>query len=972
MKKYILLFFILVTLSINLFAQKGTLTGIVVDQDSGEALFGANLYIPVLGEGGVTDLTGKYNIQLDPGVYRIEVSFITHQKKIIEDVEVFIGRVTVLDIALSENSQELEEVIVSARRMDNNEVSLLRLQKRSLPVQDGISAEEIGRIGFSNSAESMRQVTGASVEGGSYIIMRGLGDRYSISSMDGVVLPATNPYRNSASLDLIPASMVDNIVVKKTFSPDLPGNFSGGAVDITTKSLPDRLYFKISTSASYNDQTTFNSNFLRDPVSNNYRRLGFDDGKRGLNNDWSNNDFLNNLNRYLISIQNNQLNESEIASFNSTMRSFSERPFTVKNYTPEMDHSLNITTGNRFNIGQSQLGYHLGFNYSKSYEQYDEREINTYSARIPDGTGTRMRPFQLNKGTESSDKVNNGFIGSLTYQINPMHEVTVTSIYNNSASESVLDMIDGEYPGALSAGTFNNRAISFKQRQLFNNQIKGRHLLDFVELRWSGNYIQSSQYEPDTRFVGSPVDANGVYFFVREVQLPFHFFRELSDQQYSAKVDAEVNLTNKFSLKTGGYFQYKDRVFDEFRYQLENNGTNPSLSEFLSFSEASGDFGRFFSPDNTGFLGLDSNGRPILGLTYRNQTRPENSYSGHEIVSAAYVMGVYELTNKIKLFGGLRVEHTDFSVISGSRSATIKEGVINVIDLLPSLNVIYSVTENANIRLSGSQTLARPNMREMAPFVSFDLLGGFPIVGNPEITRTNIINSDLRYELFPAPGELFAVSIFYKSFENPIVTELDVATDQPQYQFINTNSGRLYGFELEFRKKLDFISSRLQNMKFSTNFTYTRSRVDLSRSEFETRQSLDPNIKPYRPFPYQSPYILNVMLNYENIEWGIDAAVYANVFGPRLSSNGAGAAPDIFEIYGKPDQNGRIKSETPTPDLNIRIQKSFMNRFNASIAVSNILDYSVIQYQKDESVYFTNSSYNPGRTFKIGLSYQLY
>jgi hypothetical protein len=526
------------------------------------------------------------------------------RKKLLKILKYSSGRVTVLDITLSESSQELEEVIVSARRMDNNEVSLLRLQKRSLPVQDGISAEEIERIGFSNSAESMRQVTGASVEGGSYIIMRGLGDRYSISSMDGVVLPATNPYRNSASLDLIPASMVDNIVVKKTFSPDLPGNFSGGAVDITTKSLPDRLYFKISTSASYNDQTTFNSNFLRDPVSNNYRRLGFDDGKRGLNNDWSNNDFLNNLNRYLISIQNNQLNESEIASFNSTMRSFSERPFTVKNYTPEMDHSLNITTGNRFNIGQSQLGYHLGFNYSKSYEQYDEREINTYSARIPDGTGTRMRPFQLNKGTESSDKVNNGFIGSLTYQINPMHEVTVTSIYNNSASESVLDMIDGEYPGALSAGTFNNRAISFKQRQLFNNQIKGRHLLDFVELRWSGNYIQSSQYEPDTRFVGSPVDANGVYFFVREVQLPFHFFRELSDQQYSAKVDAEVNLTNKFSLKTGGYFQYKDRVFDEFRYQLENNGTNPSLSEFLSFSEAPVILADFFPPIIPGFLDL--------------------------------------------------------------------------------------------------------------------------------------------------------------------------------------------------------------------------------------------------------------------------------------------------------------------------------------------------------------------------------
>lgn len=961
------------TVSLNLYAQKGTLTGIVIDEDTGEELIGVNIYVPIISNGGVTDLTGRYNIDLDPGIYSIEVSYITHQKKIIEDIEIFSGRVTVLDIMLSESSQQLEEVIVSARRMDNNEISLLRLQKRSLPVQDGISAQEIERIGFSNSAESMRQVTGASVEGGSYIIMRGLGDRYSISSMDGVVLPTTNPYRNSASLDLIPSSMVDNIVVKKTFSPDLPGNFSGGAVDITTKSLPDRLYFKISTSTSFNDQTTLNDNFLRDQINNDYRRLGLDDGKRELKNDWTGNDFLDRLDRYLILIQSNQLNETELSAFNSTMRSFSERPFTVVNYTPELDHSLNITAGNRFNIGkQSQLGYNLGFNYTKSYEQYNQREINNYTALIPDGSGSRMRPFQLNKGTESLDKVNNGFIGSLTYQINPMHEVTYTSIFNNSASESVLDMTNGAYPGALSSGTFNNRAISYMQRQLFNNQIKGRHLIDFVEIRWSGNYIQTSQYEPNTRFVGSPVDENGVYFFVREVQLPFHFFRDLADQQYSGKLDVEIKANNKISFKAGGYYQYKDRNFDEFRYQVENNGTDSSFPEFLGFSEASGDFSRFFSPENTGVLGTSPSGRPILGLTYRNQTRPESSYTGQEIVSAAYLMGVFDLTNKIKIFGGLRVEHTDFSVISGSRSATINEGVIDEVDLLPSLNLIYAVTENANIRLSGSQTLARPNMREMAPFASFDLLGGFPIIGNPNITRTNIINSDLRYELYPAPGELFAVSIFHKSFDNPIVTQLDVATDQPQYQYINTNSGRLYGIEVEFRKNLEFISSRLQNFKFSTNFTYTNSRVDLSQSEIDTRQLLDPDIKAYRPFPYQSPYIINLMLIYENVDMGLDAAIYANVFGPRLSSNGAGAAPDIFEIYGKQNEEGRIESETPTPDLNIRVQKSFMNRLNVSLSVNNILDYSVVQYQKDESIYFTNSAYNPGRTFKIGLSYQIY
>ncbi|MEX0662055.1 MAG: carboxypeptidase-like regulatory domain-containing protein [Balneolaceae bacterium] len=967
--KQILLFLFFLSIAGSALAQKGTLTGVIIDEKTGEELIGVNIYIPNIDNGAVTDINGRYNLQLEPGSYSIEVTYITHQKKIIEDIDIESGKTTTLDITLLDTNQELDEVVVSARRIDNNEVSLLRLQKRSLPMQDGISAQEIQRIGFSNSAESMRQVTGASVEDGSFIVMRGLGDRYSISSMDGIVMPTTNPYRNSASLDLIPTSMVDNIVVKKTFSPDLPGNFTGGAVDITTKSLPDQYYLKINTSLSYNDQTTFNKNFRREPIENEFSRFGYDNGARAYDENWRDNPYLNRLNQYLIQIQNNQMSDTEIADFNSTMRSFSDRQFNVDNSAPEMDHSLNVSFGNRHNFGDKQIGYNFGVNYSNSYVQYDEREINNYSARIPDGSSTRMRPFQLNRGTESIDKVSNGYIGSVTFQLNPVNEFTVTSIYNNSATESILDMVDGEYPGALSSGTYNNRVLSFTQRELFNNQIKGRHSFNAFEVKWSGNYINSSQYEPNTRFLGAPVDAQGSYFFVREVQLPFHFFRDLDDRSYNLKLDAEYDVNNRISFKTGGYYTQKDRTFDEFRFQLENNGTSETNSEYVSFREASGNYEDFFSPNNTGILGVDDNGDLILGLTYRDQTRPENSYSGSEKVGAGYLMGVFDVTDKLKIFGGARVEKTDFNVISGSTSSTANQGVIDVIDVLPSFNAIYALTEESNLRLSGSQTLARPNMRELAPFASFDLLGGFPIVGNPDITRTNITNTDLRYEIYPAAGEVFAVSVFHKSFSNPIVLELDVATDQPQYEYINTNSGRLYGFELEFRKNLEFLSSYLSNYKFSTNFTYINSRVDLSDQEIEVRQQLDSSIKPYRAFPFQSPYIINVMLSYENPERGWDGAIYANAFGPRLAANGAGAAPDIFEVYGKLNDENRLSSKRPIPDLSFRVQKSFMNQLSASFSVSNILDYSVVQYQEDNDTFFTNSSYNPGRTFKLSFTY---
>ncbi|MEX0823645.1 MAG: TonB-dependent receptor [Balneolaceae bacterium] len=967
--KQILTVLLFLIFSTQGFAQEGTVTGVVIDGETGEELIGANVYIRSLGQGGVTNINGKYNISVKPGVYTLEFSFITFQKQIVEDVEIEEGKVLQLDIVLAPENKELDEVVVSARRIDNNEASLLRLQQKSLPVQDGISSQEMSRAGFSNSAESMRQVTGASVEGGKFIVMRGLGDRYSISSMDGIVLPTTNPYRNSAGLDLIPSSMVDNIVVKKTFSPDLPGNFSGGAVDVTTKSLPDRLYFKLSSTVSYNDQTTFNSNFQGDPIKNNLSRLGYDDGSRAREGIWSETDYLNRLNNYIIQIQNNILPQAEIDAFNNTMRSFSNRAFTVSEETPGLNHSLNAMFGNRYRFGDSNLGFNFGLNYSKSYVQYDEREINNFTARIPEEGASRMQAFQLNKGSESNDQVDSGLIGALTFQPGINHEFTYTTIYSNSASESVLDMNDGFYPGALSTGTYNNRVLSYVQRELFNNQLKGRHYFEDFEIKWSGNYIESSQYEPDTRFIGAPVDNSGQYFFVREVQLPFHFFRDLNDTQYNLKLDGEANISRRFKVKTGAYYTRKDRDFNEFRYQLENNGTNPDADGFLSFREASGDFDGYFSTENTGVIGVDGNGDNILGITYRDQTRPQNSYTGFEQVSAFYMMGIFDISEKFKTFAGARVEKTDYSVQSAAVNA--EKGTIDVVDILPSLNFIYSVTQKSNIRLSASQTLARPNIRELAPFASFDLLGGFPIVGNPDITRTNVTNLDFRYEIFPSASELIAFSAFYKDFKNPIVLELDVASDQPQYEYVNTNSGRLFGIELEFRKELGFISSRLDNFKFSTNFTYINSRVDLSENELKTRRRLDPSIESYRSFPSQSPYLINLMLIYENQNTGWDGTIYANAFGPRLTANGSGAAPDIFEIYGKLDEKRKFQSDTPVPDLNIKVRKTFVNGLSASLSVSNLLDYSIIQYQEDNGEYFTNSALNPGRTVSLSFTYDI-
>ncbi len=443
------------------------------------------------------------------------------------------------------------------------------------------------------------------------------------------------------------------------------------------------------------------------------------------------------------------------------------------------------------------------------------------------------------------------------------------------------------------------------------------------------------------------------------------------DNQINLKLDLETSINDKLDIKYGFFGTRKDRDFSERRYQLDDTGVPNNDERYVTYRQATGDFDRFFAAGNMGVIAFEQDGTPIFGNAFNDNSRPENFYTGTEQVLAGYFMGVYDLTAKLKTVIGARVEKTDFEVISQVPNAT--PGIIDALDVLPSVNFIYKLREESNLRVSATQTLARPNMRELAPFASFDLLGGFPVVGNPNLDRTNITNLDLRYELFPSAAELFAISVFYKNFQNPIIQELDVATDQPQYRYVNTNEGNIYGAEIELRKNLDFITPALKNFKFSTNFTYIYSRVDLSEQEFEVRRRIVPDIESFRPFASQSPYIFNLMLGYENIDKGWDINLYTNLFGARLFANGSGAAPDIYEVYGKitDKENNRITSNRPTPEMNLKISKALNEKFSVSLTANNLLDYSVIRYQEDQGTFYTTEAFNPGRTFRLSFNYNI-
>ncbi|MCB0748896.1 MAG: carboxypeptidase-like regulatory domain-containing protein, partial [Ignavibacteriae bacterium] len=260
----------------------GKITGTIVDKDFGDALIGANVFIEGTTRGAATDIEGNYSIEgIEPGIYKITYSMVGFQKQTISDLEIKPQENLKLDIVLSTEAFETEEVVISAKALTNTEGALLAKRQKSASVSDAISAEAMSNSGSSDAADAMKKVTGASVVGGKYVYVRGLGERYSSTTLNGAELPSADPDKKSFQLDLFPASLLDNITTVKTFTPDKPGTFTGGLVDVTMKSFPEKFSFNFSTSTGYNTMATFNDNFIL-PNSGGTDWLGMDDGTRKL------------------------------------------------------------------------------------------------------------------------------------------------------------------------------------------------------------------------------------------------------------------------------------------------------------------------------------------------------------------------------------------------------------------------------------------------------------------------------------------------------------------------------------------------------------------------------------------------------------------------------------------------------------------------------------------------------------------
>ncbi len=950
--------FILVTTSV--FAQKGFIRGSVFDGKTGEFLPGVTIYIEGTTTGTITDLDGKFNLPVEPGTYQLRVSFISYETLNINDVVVQAEKATLLDnLKLEEATIQLEEAVVTARYIRNTETAMLTMKKKSVNVMDGISSAALKKIGDSNAAASMKRVTGVSVEGGKYVFVRGLGDRYTKTILNGLDLPGLDPDRNSIQMDIFPTNIIDNMVVNKSFSADLPADFTGGVININLKDFPETKNVTLSMDAGYNPGSHFNSDFLS-YQGGKTDWLGFDDGTRAIPAT-SNIPFFSEVIGDPNGIKGQRYQEI-LHSFHPVMAAEKQTSF--------MDYSLGASFGNQFQAGKYTLGYIVSGSYKSNTDFYKDAEYMRWGL-AGDASITEMEQREHQLGNYGVENVLiSGLAGfaiktqRVKYRINFLH------LQNGESQAGIFDY-DKSNQGTQFSGIQHN--LEYSQRALSNFLLDGKYSLisSGWNFEWKLSPTISSIQDPDIRFTRYE-DRDGKWSIGTEVGFPERIWRDLDE----INIAGVLHITKDFKfrqeeakLKFGGAYTFKERDFIIRNYAI--NIRNIPLT---------GNPNELFLKENL-WPYQDNISR---GTTYEAPFIPvnPNQYNSSVENMAGYASVELSPLKNLKAIAGVRLEnYQQYYTGQDQLGANVldNEKVLDNFDFFPTLNLIYNLTQNQNLRFSYAKTIARPSFKELSYAEIFDPISGRTFIGGlfrdaddvagivyweGKLSVTDIQNFDFRWELFQNDGQTVSASVFYKAFKKPIEM-VQYATQTGSYQPRNVGDGQVLGAEIEVRQNLGFMSEKMKNISLNVNYTYTKSKIELSTTEYMSRVDnarTGQTVDKYRDMAGQAPYIVNAGISYEGGEngfWrGFEGGMYYNVQGQTLEYVGIVDRPDIYSV--------------PFHSLNLNISKSFgvENHFQLGLKIDNLLNESkesvYKSYQAADQLY---SRLSPGTTFQLKVGY---
>lgn len=894
----------------------GKISGRIIDKTNGETLIGVPVQVEGTTIGTVTDLDGNFLIGNVPaGTHAVNIRYVGYQTKVIRDVVVRPGEVASLDVAMESSSQELNEVVVVAEMKRENTATLTVMQQKSAMMQDGISAETIKRTPDKSTGDVVRRVSGASVQEGKFVIIRGLNDRYNSAMLNGVPLASTEPDRKAFSFDLFPAQLLDNLIIVKTASPDLPGEFAGGLLQVNTKDIPDQRFISFSTGTTFNSLSTFKRHETYQGGKRDW--LGMDDGTRALPVDFP---------------ASTDLKQATTAEKIEASKQLPNDWSTMEKAAAPLAQNHQFSFGDMKHIGNDQLGFIGAVTYSNSLRTI-ESERSDY-----DFDGQQNFDYQDRLYRE------NVFWGGLfntVYKIGNHSKISLKNIYSVNANDQVIRRHGFDLENAQE---IDATALWYASTNFLNSVLSGDHSVNErgVRVTWNAGYSRLAQNTPDLRRSLYYRDANAgaedtsyyayVPFGTASPNYAGKFYSTLSENNRfgDASITVPLGTTGKnHSLKGGLFEQQKDRTFDA--RVLGYVVTNAGRFDWNYLHEPIGDL---FTQDH---MGQD-------GFRIDEITNPSDQYSASSRLHAGYLMSDNRLGAKSRIVWGVRVENFIQELHSYGYSNDAIDVVTDVTDVLPSLNYTYAASEKTNLRFAASRTVARPEFRELAPFAFYDFITATSVAGNSAIQRTNITNLDLRSEYFPGSGQLLSFSLFYKDFNHPIepVVESSGAGSR-RISFQNANRGTLYGLETEWRKKLDFLEkwitwSQWENLSLYGNVSLMKSNVDVSN---DARSTGD------RPMQGQSPYVINAGFQYLNTKPGLGINLIYNRIGTR-----------IFQVG---NQGYLSILEAPRNLVDLQISKRIFEKGEIRLNVNDLLNQAAVFYQDQDG----NNRYDSGTDSRI-------
>ncbi len=935
--------------------QTGVIRGTIADANTKETLIGATVALQGTSNGAITDFDGNFKIEkVAPGAYNLVISYVSYDSQIVR-VELTKDQESIVNVDLKLASVDIEEVNVVAKRRDNTEVSMISNLRAGSLIVSGISAQQISKSQDKDAAEVIRRVPGITITDGKFVIVRGLIERYNSVMLNGATAPSFEADKRAFSFDAIPSGLINNILIYKSPAPELPADFAGAAINIETKDVADENSLVVSYSTGLSQKATFNSDFATYKGSKT-DWLGWDNGSRDIPEGVPTSTAFADL----YDFSDAEANPQKFEDISRISKLFSNNWETTTK-SPFLDQSFSIASQRRFLLGKVTFGNLTAFNYGLSNKYIDRSRIEYQG--LSDFTGEVIKDFDFHD-VISSKNAKIGFIHNWNILYGNNQKLEFRNFLNQAGTSSTnvrngINYYDGK--------TLNIYDLKFVSRLVYSGQLAGEQKFnkDQTMLKWMLGYGLTKNSQPDNRRLtyvqenSDDADAVQNYYLLIQnspnVYDAGRLWSDMTENIYDVKVDLEhkfklFDTEKDWLLKAGGFYEKKERSFSSriigvvaFRnppFDLHNTATNLFVPENMFF--------RRTSPSSQ------------FGFTYRDTYRPEDSYNASDIIQAGYLGIQIPVLNKITVYGGVRIEKfsrliTDFYV--PTPTPELYDITRDTVNFFPSVNASYNINEKHLIRASYGKTVNRPEFREMANFAyqDFDM---FAIVhGNDSLQNAYINNYDLRYEWYPSMGEMVSVAAFYKDFSNPIEVFLIPAGTGYDYKPFNTESAYSMGLELDLRKTLTEFATAGNFLHYLKDLTIIFNS-SLIKSEIQTSQAFAR--ENHRIMQGQSPFIMNLGLNYLNPGNGLSVNLSYNTVGKRIAYVGSPVNPHTWEM--------------PRNSLDLTIQKRMGKRTTVKLGMKDILNEPVqfVQYYgANDQIEVPTIYYVPNRQITLGLSIKL-